>query len=146
MKDINYSLYDRKFFEGLRDDSALNDHKFFAKIIYDIVKPKSVIDIGCGAGGWLSVFKNEYNCRITGVDGDYLDREKLLINDDEFITYDLEKHFKFNPKNIEDKFDLAMSLEVAEHLPPSRGPGFIDDLTELSDAVFFSAAVPNQGG
>ena len=47
---------------------------------------------------------------------------------------------------ISDKYDLAISLEVAEHLSPSRSCGFIDDLTNLSDVVLFSAAIPMQGG
>ncbi len=44
------------------------------------------------------------------------------------------------------RFDLAMTLEVAEHLTPTRADSFIEDLTKLSDVILFSAAIPAQGG
>jgi hypothetical protein len=39
-----------------------------------------------------------------------------------------------------------MSLEVAEHIPRSRAPDFVDNLVELAPVVLFSAAIPRQGG
>ena len=45
-----------------------------------------------------------------------------------------------------EKFDLAMSLEVAEHLKPATAPQFVNSLATASDAVLFSAAYSNQGG
>lgn len=44
------------------------------------------------------------------------------------------------------RFDLAMTIEVAEHLTPVRADSFVEDLTRLSDVVLFSAAIPAQGG
>jgi hypothetical protein len=45
-----------------------------------------------------------------------------------------------------ERFDLAASLEVAEHLSSARADGFVEHLTRLSDRVLFSAEVPGQGG
>jgi hypothetical protein len=44
------------------------------------------------------------------------------------------------------KFDLVVSLEVAEHLPGEHAETYVDSLTRLGPAVLFSAAVPYQGG
>jgi hypothetical protein len=41
---------------------------------------------------------------------------------------------------------LALSLEVAEHLPPESANSFVASLVQLAPAVLFSAAVPGQGG
>ena len=41
---------------------------------------------------------------------------------------------------------MAISLEVAEHLPESAADDFTSSLTNLSDFVLFSAAIPFQGG
>ncbi len=41
---------------------------------------------------------------------------------------------------------MAMTLEVAEHLPHNAADTFIDTLTRHADVVLFSAAVPNQSG
>jgi SAM-dependent methyltransferase len=43
-------------------------------------------------------------------------------------------------------FDMAMCLEVAEHLPPELGDRLVGLLSELSPTVVFSAASPGQGG
>jgi hypothetical protein len=43
-------------------------------------------------------------------------------------------------------FDIAISIEVAEHLPENRGVSFVEDLTRLAPVVLFSAAIPRQGG
>lgn len=43
-------------------------------------------------------------------------------------------------------FCLAQSLEVAEHLDMFYAENFIDLLTNLSDIVLFSAAIPFQSG
>ena len=78
---------------------------------------------------------------VYGIDGDYVDRSQLLI-DEKF----------FHPANIEERitldrrFDLVESLEVAEHLTPARADSFVEDLTRLSDVILFSAAIPAQGG
>ena len=50
------------------------------------------------------------------------------------------------PLGIDRRFSLAICLEVGEHLPPERAPGFVTDLTRLAPVVLFSAAVPGQGG
>jgi hypothetical protein len=43
-------------------------------------------------------------------------------------------------------FDIALSLEVAEHLPDQRAQRFVHDLCRLAPIVIFSAAIPGQGG
>ena len=50
------------------------------------------------------------------------------------------------PLQIDRRFDLALSLEVAEHLPPECGSEFVQTLTDLSSVILFSAAIPFQGG
>lgn len=44
------------------------------------------------------------------------------------------------------RFDLAISVEVAEHLPKEAAETFIDNLVSLSDEVVFGAAYEHQGG
>ena len=47
---------------------------------------------------------------------------------------------------IGEEFDLALCMEVAEHLTPGRARSFVADLCILAPYVFFSAAIPGQGG
>ncbi|HET9058241.1 MAG TPA: class I SAM-dependent methyltransferase [Chitinophagaceae bacterium] len=109
--------------------------------IMNIVKPQSVIDVGCGTGTFLSVFNEHGVKKLMGLEGEWLDKKKLYIPVEFVQIVDIEKPFFFNQK-----FDLALSLEVAEHLDPNSAPIFVDTLTRLSDVILFSAAIPGQGG
>jgi SAM-dependent methyltransferase len=110
-------------------------------MVLDLVRPKSIVDAGCGDGTWLSVFRELGIVDLVGLDGDYVDRRRLQIPLDQFRATDLSSRFEL-PRT----FDLAVSLEVAEHLPPESAEGFVDSLTRLAPVVLFSAAIPLQGG
>lgn len=109
-------------------------------ILIDSLQPKSIIDLGCGRGLFLRIAK-DMGINVMGVDGDYVDRNELFIEAQEFIPANLEKEL-IPPK----KFDLAISFEVAEHLPENCAKLFVDNLIKCADVVAFSAAVPFQGG
>ena len=104
-----------------------------------LLKPRSVIDVGCGTAEWLAAFAEHGAAHIVGVDGDYVPRQMLKIPEESFLPYDLEE-----PLHIDKRFDLAVSLEVAEHLSPERGEAFVEELTALGETVLFSAAIPVQ--
>jgi SAM-dependent methyltransferase len=112
-------------------------------LLLDLICPKSVVDVGCGIGTWLSIFKKYGVEEVVGIDGEYVNRDLLFshIEKNEFIGHNLTK-----PINLGKKFDLVLSLEVAEHLPEEVSDIFIDSLTQLGDCILFSAAIPGQGG
>jgi hypothetical protein len=101
----------------------------------------SAVDVGCGVGTWLHVLSEKGVSEIHGVDGDWVKTEYLVIPESCFTTHDLSRDVK-----LPNRFDLAVSLEVAEHLPATNAAQFVDTLTSLSDFVLFSAAIPGQGG
>jgi SAM-dependent methyltransferase len=136
----NNNLYGREFYSGIRDGSKASAREV-AAIVRDLVPCDSVIDVGCGTGSWLSAFQESGTQDILGVDGDYVDCEMLMIPPEHFVAHDLTK-----PLRLDRKFDLAVSVEVAEHLPESSAAGFVESLTRLAPVVLFSAAIPNQEG
>ena len=132
--------YDENFYRAQKDGS------FAAAVtilpfVNEFVHPRTVVDVGCGVGTWLAVWQKNFAAEIFGIDGDYVDRSQLLIDEKFFHPANLEERL-----NLNRRFDLAMSLEVAEHLTPARADSFVEDLTRLSDVVFFSAAIPVQSG
>lgn len=98
---------------------------------------RSVIDVGCAGGGWLSVAK-EAGCVVRGVDGHVPDGQ-LVIDVSEFVRQDLTAGVGCAG------FDLALCLEVCEHLPPHSAAPLVAGLCE-ADWVLFSPAIPGQGG
>lgn len=110
-------------------------------IVMDLLNPTSVVDVGCGLGSWLAVFRDYGVERILGIDGEWVDQTTLKIPIDCFIARDLSA-----PLRLDERFDLVVSLEVAEHLPRESAATLVDSLTSLGSTVLFSAALPGQGG
>jgi SAM-dependent methyltransferase len=103
----------------------------------------SVVDVGCGTGGWLAAFADRGVTDYQGFDGPWVPVDRLEIPRERFTPIDFTRLGDI-PTNR--RFDLVVSLEVAEHLPSETAEDFVDLLTKLGPAILFSGAVPLQGG
>lgn len=143
------NLYSRKFFAHLREGSAASA-RTLVPIVLEIHPARSMVDVGCGIGGWVKAFAEHGVANAIGIDGTYVDRKQLLIAENQFIARDLNRELDVaglcRRHGDNGRFDLAISLEVAEHLEPARSDGLVRDLCGLADVVLFAAAVPFQGG
>lgn len=109
--------------------------------VFDVVPCASLADVGCGTGSWLAAANALGVADTAGFDGPWVKRDLLEIPAERFRPTDLSR-----PPEPDRTFDLAMSLEVGEHLPKSAAPAFVGFLTDLAPVVLFSAAIPGQGG
>lgn len=134
------SRYTRAFYDHQQEKSRRSAREI-VPLVLDLFRPRSVVDIGCGTGAWLSVFRECNVSDIHGVDGRWVNSDMLNIPAELFSPVDLEQPIRLNRQ-----FDLAISLEVAEHLPRDSAGMFIDSLIALAPVVLFSAAIPGQGG
>jgi SAM-dependent methyltransferase len=139
-RDRGTARYDNEFF-AYHDDAALASARTIVPILLRLIQPASVVDVGCGRGAWLRAFQEHGVPVVRGFDGSYVDRSKLLIDPDRFTAVDLTARL-----SLEGPYDLALCLEVAEHLPPKAGRLLVQALTAAAPLVLFSAAVPGQGG
>lgn len=103
--------------------------------------PESAVDIGCGRGAWLATCRDFGVKRVVGVDGGWNSQEAMLDSCIEFHPANLEKELP-----LSGPFDLAISLEVAEHLQPESSEAFVESISSLSDVVLFGAAFTGQPG
>lgn len=132
--------YTEDFYKDIQGFSQRSAQEI-VPLVLKLIPCNRVVDVGCGDGTWLKVFK-EYGVKeILGVDGEYVHENTLVIPKEHFISFDLTKSLK-----IDKQFDLVVSLEVAEHLSPEYAEVFIDSLINLGPVILFSAAIPYQGG
>lgn len=132
--------YPSEWFEA-RKERARESARAVLPIVFGYIAPSSVVDIGCGTGSWLLVASELGIVDILGLDAPHVDPRLLEIPADRFVRHDLTKQTA-----VGRTFDLALCMEVGEHLPPALAPLLVKSLTELAPVVLFSAAVPGQGG
>lgn len=132
-------------FEYTDDIHSMDSPRAMVPHIVRALRPASVVDIGCGRGNFLRCFKEMGVSRVLGVDGPWADGTVWGRNLEpgEFLAVNLAEG---EMPEIEDRFDLVLCLEVAEHLPAGRSGALVDLLTGLGPVVVFSAAIPGQGG
>jgi SAM-dependent methyltransferase len=133
--------YSAGYYETISENAIRSRDEIFT-FLKNICSFETVIDIGCGIGEWgfeIDKFGVE---KYIGVDHK-IPKKKLLIPEERFIDHDLIDGSDFP---LDCKFDLALCLEVLEHIPEENSEKAIDLLCSLSDQILFSAAIPYQGG
>jgi SAM-dependent methyltransferase len=138
---ISNETYDAKFFSDQVDGSSRSASIMVPWILNLCGGCKSVVDVGCGTGAWLAEYERNGIEDYLGIDGHLPEGGLLKIPNDRAMKRNLTQ-----PLNLDRRFDIAQSLEVAEHLPASAANTFVDTLVALSDMVVFGAAIPGQGG
>ena len=120
-------------------DRTRDSARVVVPMIVALTRPESVVDVGCGLGAWLGEF-HDRGIKVIGLDGDYLEPSTLRFPSEFFRPVDLSSKFEI-PAG---QYDLAVCLEVAEHLPPANSRHLVQQLTSASPCVLFSAAPPGQ--
>jgi SAM-dependent methyltransferase len=110
-------------------------------LVFEYARPQSILDVGCGLGTWMSVSRELGVADVRGIEGQWLDPSQLHVERELVATLDLEQGFALHRK-----FDLAICLEVAEHVSEAAAQPLIASLAAHSDVILFSAAIPYQGG
>ena len=132
--------YDDIFYFENRAGSVMSARAILSTLLPHL-ECRSMVDFGCGTGTWLWVAHSFGVESIRGLDGDYVPPRQLMIPQDCFCAVDLEE-----PVVLEKKYDLAISMEVAEHLHKESADTFVESLCNAADTILFSAAHPGQGG
>ena len=131
--------YNQSFFDYISKGSVKSAN-VVVPITMRLLDVESVLDVGCGAGAWLHVWKQHGVTEVVGIDS--MDESfSGFLHESEFVRKDLTSKFDLNRR-----FDLVQCLEVAEHLPEESASSLVRSLVKHGDYVLFSAAQPGQGG
>ena len=138
---MNQEKYGDAFFKNRHQKTVYSAETILGNVLQEIPEVNSAVDFGCGVGTWLSVLNDQGVTTVQGYDGFWVNTELLEIPAQCFTQVNLEESVA-----LDRRFDLAISLEVAEHLQPGAADTFVETLTSAADFVLFSAAIPAQGG
>lgn len=133
--------YTPQFYQAMAE-GVLHSSKVILGLLYDLYRPASVVDIGCGQGAWLAAAESLGSRKLKGYDGSWVDKDALVSKNIDFTAVELAK----DALELKEKYDLCISVEVAEHLPEARANDFVRLLCSASEVVVFSAAIRYQGG
>jgi len=106
-------------------------------LLDNLLHPTSVIDVGCASGIYLLPFAQR-GLQVYGVDG--------ASEGGKWIPGCFELVDLRNPWTPAQAFDLALCIEVGEHLRPEHARTLVGTLSRCAPVVFWSAATPGQGG
>ena len=112
-----------------------------AEYLWAAYQPATLIDVGCANGLYIKPFL-ELGVAAQGYE---ISEDALvapLVNPALITIRDMTEPTALRPQ----KFNLALCLEVLEHVPEDQANAFIYNLCKLSDRIVFSAAIPGQGG
>jgi hypothetical protein len=132
--------YSTGYYDGISEASGSSAREILPCIV-ELLRPRSFLEVGCGTGSWTKAAMDLGISDCLAVDGPWVSSKDLVIPPETFAQHDLN-----NSVSIGRRFDLAISLEVAEHLQAAAADQFVRTLTNHSDAILFGAAPPMQGG
>ena len=135
----NVRQYDLEFHKRISSRSVRSAEIVLGRL-FSHKTPNSIIDVGGGRGNWAKAALSLGVEAAMVIDAPGAPTDEV-VGKVQFLGHDLLKTL---PQLC--RRDLAICVEVAEHLPPTRAEGFVAELCQLSDVVLFSAAIPFQGG
>ncbi|MCC6797305.1 MAG: class I SAM-dependent methyltransferase [Candidatus Hydrogenedentes bacterium] len=133
-------LFSPEYFAFIRHGSLVSA-RAIVPLLQKLTKTERVLDVACGTGEWLRVFREHGAERVFGVDAAWVDTQMLSIAPEEFRIHDIAE-----PLALDETFDVALMLEAAQHVPEDCAGAVVRSLTQLAPCVLFSAPIPNQGG
>ncbi len=138
--NYNLKIYDNEFFKENKLE-GLKMAGWFIPALQKVVGFHSLADIGCGTGHYLKYCLENGITDVFGLEGSPHAFESLAVDKKFVVMHDLRKPYAFNRK-----WNVAISIEVAEHVDRLYTNNYIKILTDASDTVVLTAAQPGQGG
>lgn len=135
------ATYGAEYYANVIEPTAAGSAGAISQSIVADLRPRSVIDVGCGTGALLEALRDR-GCEVLGLEYSSAAIRFCRKRRLEVIKCDLNRA----ELTLDRTFDVAISLEVAEHLPEASAARYVALLSRLSDFVVLTAAPPGQGG
>ena len=136
------AIYSRDYYERHVESTTRLSAEIIVPSIVRRFKPSSVLDVGCGTGLMLAKFKDLGISRHLGLEYSEAGLDYCRMRGINVRKFDLESEDSV----CNERFDLTISMEVAEHLPERAADAYVHLLANSANVVVMTAAVPGQGG
>lgn len=139
-KAVNEARYPSAWHASFADVTS-NSARLILSFLQNFVRLDSMLELGCGEAHWSANALSLGTQTVCAVDGPWNNKERLNVASSQYIEAEINRNF-----NVPGKFDMAICLEVAEHVDMNFATKTVSILSEASDVVLFGAAIPYQGG
>ena len=129
MYNVNKEYEKSYFGERMRFKNEV--YPLMGNIFQEILDPKDVVDLGCGHGILMAGF----SCECVGIEASDEGFKQTKERGYEAHQIDLRL-----PLDLKRRFDLAVSIEVAEHLEEEYADIFVDNLISMSNRILVTAS------
>ena len=133
-------MYNVNFHKSIEHDEIPQAHRLgqYIKIFYN---PSCFVDFGCSTG----IYLKEVQTNCPGIDTYGIEFSHDAVQNavcPNVLQHDLTQPILLNKKPE----TLGLCLEVLEHIDDSHWKPVLENITNNCERLFFSAAVPGQGG
>lgn len=135
------AIYDSDYYASIVEGPAVSSAEAISHSILLDLRPNTIVDVGCGTGALLEVLRRR-GCQVLGLEYSEAALRYCRSRDLDVRKFDLERDTLADDRT----FDVAISMEVAEHLPEKISGRYVALLARLSSVIVFTAAPPGQGG
>ncbi len=134
-------IYDEGFFAewGRQNRDYVESARVIADVLFQRFEPRRLVDLGCGCGVYSHFFSYK-GVDVLAIDGVRPPAEHSFGM--EIELRDLTVPFD----NVWGGFDLALCLDVGEHIPEHQSETFLANLARFSDTLLLACAPPGQRG
>jgi 2-polyprenyl-3-methyl-5-hydroxy-6-metoxy-1,4-benzoquinol methylase len=140
--------YSQNFYDSV-SNRAVQSAQIAARVIAGTFQPTSIVDIGSGQGVWLNTIAQTFPSVKRAVALDLQSHQSVFFDDLHKSSVEfqfVEVNFEVSRNLPEENFDIAICLEVLEHLSTEAATEVAKEMGEKCSVVIFSAALLGQGG
>lgn len=139
---IDALTYNRGIFLTFHEAALADAPKMADAVLQEFPNAKSLADVGCGSGGFAAEFIRR-GLKVQGCEYSPRGREWCAKQGVPVVHFDVSKPDQTLPGA---PYDLAVSFEVAEHIPEALSDSFVQFLTRAGRTLILTAAPPGQAG
>jgi SAM-dependent methyltransferase len=140
---VDWLTYNPGVFKGFHHAALRNAPLVAEAVLEAFPDARSLVDVGCGTGATAAEFQQR-GLRVLGFEYSARGRRWSARTGVRALPFDVSKRDRADLQDM--RFDLTLSTEVAEHVPPEFADAFTRFVASTSDRLVVTAGQPGPRG